>query len=363
MTMTKISDKKSTTTTTIMASLIIGLIMLSPITILPNAKAQQIPQEPQLPAAATELKNYMHQQLAQHPGWVGMMTWDSDSESLSYLGPGDKNPYRVEATPLTMLSPTVPTNVEKASTSDRTGAKSKNAHESFLPSPLTQFKLGISAYDVKCHQGLTLIIKSSGGYPACVKPDTAIKLAKVGWAKNLSSSTSDSLPLRLYLSVNSTSIYPGQTIGINVSVNNTLSKPVVVYEQDNWGFDIMMVKPCFHTPVEITILGGYYTQYNMTGVKQIPIYRPTICPVTQNFVKSYEFQPLSSQARIVECMSDAQSSCSGSVTMEYHASFNGTWVSWDTLGLFDSGTYTIVGGDEWGHITIRHFEVINPTKG
>lgn len=119
--MTKINFTKSATATTIMTSLIIGLIMLSPMTVLPNVKAQQTNQEAQLPVAATELKNYMHQQLAQHPGWVGMMRWDSDSVSLDYLGSADKNPYRVEATPLTSLSPTVPVNVEKAATSDRTG--------------------------------------------------------------------------------------------------------------------------------------------------------------------------------------------------------------------------------------------------
>lgn len=118
--MTKINDKKSATAT-IMASLIIGLIMLSPMTVLPSVKAQPTAQEAQLPPAATELRTYMHQQLAQHPGWVGMMTWDSDSVSLSYLGPGDKNPYKVEATPLTTLSSAVPENVEKAPTSDRTG--------------------------------------------------------------------------------------------------------------------------------------------------------------------------------------------------------------------------------------------------
>ena len=119
--MTKINIKKSATATTIMASLIIGLIMLSPMTVIPSVKAQPTAQEAQLPPAATELRTYMHQQLAQHPGWVGMMTWNSTGTSLNYLGPGDKNPYKVEATPLTVLSPTVPENVEKAPTSDRTG--------------------------------------------------------------------------------------------------------------------------------------------------------------------------------------------------------------------------------------------------
>ena len=244
------------------------------------------------------------------------------------------------------------------------GVESNGVYESFLPSPLKQFKSGISAYDVKCNQGLILIIKSTDGSPACVKPDNVIQLVKIGWAKNLSASTSGSSSLRLYLSANSTSINSGQAIGIDISVNNTLSKPVIVYEQDNWAFSVMMLKPCSHTPVGISILDGYYTQKNMTVLKQLPIYSQTVlCPATQNFVKSYEFQPLSSQARIFECVPDQQFSCSGTVKMKYHVSFKGVWETWNVFRSFSSGTYTIVGGDEWGHIVIQHFEVVNSTRG
>jgi hypothetical protein len=53
-------------------------------------------------------------------------------------------------------------------------------------SPLAQFKSGISAQDVKCHQGLQLIIKAEDNSPACVTQDTATKLMSRGWAKNSS---------------------------------------------------------------------------------------------------------------------------------------------------------------------------------
>lgn len=52
-----------------------------------------------------------------------------------------------------------------------------------LASPLMQFKSGISASDVKCQQGLGLVIKADDNSPACVKPDTAAKLVAWGWAK------------------------------------------------------------------------------------------------------------------------------------------------------------------------------------
>ncbi|MGI0072794.1 MAG: hypothetical protein ACREA3_03155 [Nitrosotalea sp.] len=50
--------------------------------------------------------------------------------------------------------------------------------------PLKQFKSGIPAKDLKCQQGLELVIKAEDGTPACVKPATATKLLERGWAKN-----------------------------------------------------------------------------------------------------------------------------------------------------------------------------------
>ncbi len=52
-----------------------------------------------------------------------------------------------------------------------------------ISSPLVQFKSGIAANNVKCQQGLQLVIKAENGNPACVKPDTVTKLVEWGWAK------------------------------------------------------------------------------------------------------------------------------------------------------------------------------------
>ena len=53
--------------------------------------------------------------------------------------------------------------------------------------PLAQFKSGIAANNVKCQQGLQLVIKAENGNPACVKPDTVTKLVEWGWAKTMTS--------------------------------------------------------------------------------------------------------------------------------------------------------------------------------
>lgn len=56
-------------------------------------------------------------------------------------------------------------------------------------SPLQQFKSGIPSDEIKCKEGLQLVIKSSDGSPACVKPQTVTKLIQMGWAMQ----TTDSL--------------------------------------------------------------------------------------------------------------------------------------------------------------------------
>lgn len=50
-------------------------------------------------------------------------------------------------------------------------------------SPLKQFKSGIKAEDVKCKEGLQLVIKSEDGSPACVTTDTATTLMERGWSR------------------------------------------------------------------------------------------------------------------------------------------------------------------------------------
>lgn len=50
-------------------------------------------------------------------------------------------------------------------------------------SPLQQFRSGIPINEIQCKEGLELILRSSGGFPACVTPETKQKLVERGWAK------------------------------------------------------------------------------------------------------------------------------------------------------------------------------------
>ena len=48
--------------------------------------------------------------------------------------------------------------------------------------PLKQFKSGISAKDVQCQSGFSLVLKASDGSPACVHPSIVQILILRGWA-------------------------------------------------------------------------------------------------------------------------------------------------------------------------------------
>jgi len=60
---------------------------------------------------------------------------------------------------------------------DLTGAKTY----SIIDSPLKQFKSGIKAENVQCTDGLTLVIKSEDGSPACVTDSSMGKMTRQGW--------------------------------------------------------------------------------------------------------------------------------------------------------------------------------------
>src|SRR6185312_9452306 len=112
---------------------------------------------------------------------------------------------------------------------------------------------------------------------------------------------------------------------------------------------------CSSTPVGVSILSGYYTEVNMTERKQLSLYDNNInCPYVLYKVIGYQFEP--SGNKILSCSSNTNNSCIDN-EMKYQISFRGYWS--DSLHPFDIGTYTIIGADEWRHVAIEHFVVIN----
>ncbi|MHB8603478.1 MAG: hypothetical protein ACYC6W_11270 [Nitrosotalea sp.] len=242
-------------------------------------------------------------------------------------------------------------------------------------SPLKQFKSGTIPRDVTCWQGFQLIFKAEDGSPACVTSDTSSILVQRGWTHNniilqknlphviipLLNDTNSGKPeatnenktsptLQLFLSVDSGYENPAWPVSIDIALNNTGSVPLTLEKSDNWPRNDLTSGMCSNLPFGISILKGYYTEQNMSSARSLVIYQLVPCPMP-TLIKSYTFQPLSSMAT-QEC--DSLFSCPGLTDMKAHLVIpdfmdNGQHHS------FNVGPYTIVGGDEWGHVTIQHF--------
>ena len=57
--------------------------------------------------------------------------------------------------------------------------------ENKIPTPLKQFKDRNHLDDITCKEGMMLVIKTINGFPACVKPETKIKLIDRKWASDI----------------------------------------------------------------------------------------------------------------------------------------------------------------------------------
>ncbi len=55
-----------------------------------------------------------------------------------------------------------------------------------VPSPRMQIFCDIEPETIRCNEGLQLIFKASDNSPACVKPETALKLLERGWTEKVS---------------------------------------------------------------------------------------------------------------------------------------------------------------------------------
>lgn len=227
-------------------------------------------------------------------------------------------------------------------------------HTTFLP-PSIQFKSGVQASSIACNEGYQLIIKNENDSPACVGTDTVQTLIMRGWGKLLENIQSSSA-LKLYLSTNSTVVNQGHTMLVKIWLNNTSSSTLVVNSQDKWPLKGLSLHPCdWGLPFGVGLFEGNYSLENITMSKQLSIYQHGVynCPAMQySTVNTYVFQPLSSNALLVTPDGNFTSG------MTYGIYLDGFYVD-NVLEQLKAGTYTIVGGDEWGDVVIRHFTVTN----
>ncbi|MGH2612037.1 MAG: hypothetical protein ACRDFB_03185 [Rhabdochlamydiaceae bacterium] len=236
--------------------------------------------------------------------------------------------------------------------------------------PLQQIRSGISSDDVLCRVGLQPVIKPHEDLPACVRPQTVQMLIARGWTTVVynpaTAGTATNLSaFKLDLSTDNHVTSPGQGMDIDILLNNTSSIPLKLMAKDSWAYpNLSLGGQCgLRSPIGIAILHGYYTEKNMTQGKALPIFG-TIFEVScaiPTTIQSYVFEPSSSYAYKSSCNTwGNELSCGGIGNEAAHLEVNGTWNDGKTQP-FAAGVYTLIGGDEWGHVAIRHFTVTNST--
>lgn len=162
---------------------------------------------------------------------------------------------------------------------------------------------------------------------------------------------------RLDFTTNSSSIQSGHAIGISISLENTSPEPLTLAVQNHWQRNDLSLGSCSNLPIGIAILKGYYTEQNMSEAGSLWLYPNLPCPMPLG-ITGYTFQPMSNVATR-EC--SPSFSCHDSIAIEGNLTIGGYLSGNGNVTPFESGTYTIVGGDEWGDVAIQHFTVTNST--
>ncbi|MGI0047396.1 MAG: hypothetical protein ACREBB_09460 [Nitrosotalea sp.] len=160
--------------------------------------------------------------------------------------------------------------------------------------------------------------------------------------------------LLLNVSMNSTQLRTGQGIGMDISLANTATHALTINPEHNWPLKKWSLLPClFHLPFGMALLQGDYTVDNMTQGNKLPLYHSGIYLCKTIGIVDYVFEPSSTQATI-----ETYNATNYPVTMQYHVAFNGYYQNHRFQPLVP-GVYTVVGDDEWGHISVNHFTVTN----
>jgi hypothetical protein len=153
-------------------------------------------------------------------------------------------------------------------------------------------------------------------------------------------------------SLNSTEISQNQTIRVTVSDRNTLLFANQLPLSKDWGVSSLPEGSCLSDeyPFGVAVFQGRYGMDNVSSAKVLKLYVPGVLdPCLSNGLgNSVEFKP--------------HQNISASVRL------NGYYTSGETpapgggfiAGIFHPflpGEYTLVAGDQWGHVQILYFQV------
>jgi len=149
------------------------------------------------------------------------------------------------------------------------------------------------------------------------------------------------------VSLNSTDVSQNQTIKVTVSDRNNLRFADELPLSGDWRVQNLSMGPCASytaNPYGIAVYQGRYAIDNISSAKSMVIYAPGFygCPGF-SFSNSFTFKPLQNATSYVE--------------LKGYWTAGETPISEGVLHPFLPGEYTLVAGDEWGHVDILYFLV------
>ena len=131
--------------------------------------------------------------------------------------------------------------------------------------------------------------------------------------------------LRLSLSLDFKTYFPGQDISIIIDETNTLTAVNNIPVSDSWPYGHLQKAPCDYTsPFGITAFQGDYSSSNFSTGTPLTLYDPHaawLC-TTINPITSYSFQPSTDWAKVNE---NPTNPITGPQQMKYQLTIHGYW--------------------------------------
>ncbi len=168
--------------------------------------------------------------------------------------------------------------------------------------------------------------------------------------------------LQLQLSLNATSISPGESVRVSVEDYNTLPEVNNVTAATDWPMQGLSIGPCgtVNLPIGFEVLSGRYTDSNLSSGRSVQLYEPGIisCPGSFSVITTYAFLPMNSTASIYgSCNPEPCSARVANASYSVRGSWGTSLLGSNEFSTLAPGVYTVVAGTEWGNLALAYFTV------